>query len=44
MSKKLPKHKRLFKQLKARLILWSDISEDDIILLRKYYPFLFKEQ
>ncbi len=42
MSKKLPKHHRLFKQLKVGLITYDDLSPEDLQLIRNHYPFLFK--
>ncbi|WP_457590745.1 hypothetical protein [Geoglobus sp.] len=32
----------VFKKLKAGLIAPEQLSEEDIALLRRYYPFLFK--
>jgi len=34
--------KRIFKRLKVGLSRFEDLSNDEIRLLKKYYPFLFK--
>jgi len=42
VRRKVPKKVRgLFKQLKAGLKTWDDLTEEEIKELRKYYPFLF---
>lgn len=34
-------HHRLYKQLKARIIRWEDLTVEEIVMMREHYPFLF---
>ncbi len=43
MSKKMPEHKRLFKQYKAGFFDKIPMTEEQENILRKHYPFLFVE-
>lgn len=44
MSKKDTPWHRLFKQLKAQLITWEEMTPEQIQMMRKHYPFLFKNE
>jgi len=32
----------VFKRLKAGIVSWDELKEDEIKLLKRYYPFLFR--
>ncbi len=44
MSKKMPEHKRLFKQYKAGFFNKIPITEEQVAILKAHYPFLFVEE
>lgn len=44
MSKKMPVHKRLFKQYKAGFFNKVPMTEEQEATLKAHYPFLFVEE
>ena len=43
MSKQDTDHHRLFKQLKAGLFKWADLTPEQKKMIEIHYPFLFEE-
>lgn len=40
--KEKQKARAIFKRLKAGLVTWEELKEEELKLLKKYYPFLFR--
>lgn len=44
MSKKTPVHKRIFKLYKAGFYNKVPMTEEEQLILEKYYPWIFQQQ